>query len=115
VSARKAGNVSKTHHPRGAAAKHRAAIKRGAKADTAKAKASSLVADLLASKPRASRWSFPPQALADIAEVREINSKGEHYISARMLARALKERYKLPAAVETIRLRLSDTSPGGRW
>jgi hypothetical protein len=60
------------------------------------------------------KWSFPKAALANIAEVREVNEQGEVFVPAMAVARALKATYAIPVSVKTIAKRLADMH-GGKW
>lgn len=78
---------------------------RGAKAPAPKP--SALVAKLAAEKEtRGLRWDFPPQALADIAEVKRLNASGEAAITRTRLARGLVEAYALPVGWRTVAERI---------
>jgi hypothetical protein len=104
--------MTRTRHPRGAAAKTKAAIKREARADKAakKTKAAparaSILAELAASPGRPPPLSFTAEQRADIDEVFAAERAGTIVCGCTRLARILKSRYDLHWAVGTIRDRL---------
>lgn len=111
--------MTRSRNPRGAAAKTRAAIKRGAAADKATAKtktAPSIAETLLAAgmRPRYG-FEFTPEQRAEIDACREVNRSGRGWISCLALAVALKEKYQLPYSSRHLQNKIAALCPGGRW
>lgn len=77
-------------------------------------KQSPLVAALIEGSTRARKFALTDAMKRDVADVVAVNAKGEHFISAMALARALKSAYKLTQAATTIRDHVIEEA-GGKW
>jgi hypothetical protein len=81
----------------------------------AKPKPPSIAEALLAAGGSPKGFTFTAAMIAEIEECRAVNKSGRGYISVTLLARALREKYKLVIGESALRQRIAALAPGGRW